>query len=210
MQKLGLIKTTKFIEVGKRIASILKNEVENQKNLATAENLNRDDFDFEVHYALSDPLHLANKLDKPLIDVYYSSSTPKGQRSSQENPSLYHIDIYTKEKTEGHGENKVDGGTKAKLEVERVLGQVLYILASAKYVNLGFDIKDANKRPIQFIGKYSFTSLETIPVEMKPQFRLTANMCMGRAIFSVDMVEDMSTLTGVEITDLSTELTVNH
>jgi hypothetical protein len=154
--------------------------------------IDTDDFNFNVSKELFFPLDTLNELSIPLVNVKYDSSNfqDKTNKVDLRNEALYHIDIYVKKPST----DSVEGLTRASERVNFIVAQILYILKSPKYFNLGFEYEDAEGNLIKFIERRGFNTVSKlnpedagIPVE---------NVLAARFVFEVKMIENLFDLQG--------------
>lgn len=179
-----------FEIVNNRIAEILLEEIENQKQIQG--------FDEYVE-VYSEELYPFDKCQNVMISVslkqmeYGDFTTTNSQGNC-----LYYIDLFVTATAKGDIESR----EVAKNKLHRYLGLIRYILSSAKYITLGF--------PQGFIGgKYVHKIIidSDYSNHERHSTQEGANIRFARVFFGVRMIENQEAWSGIPLQGNNTNIT---
>ena len=199
-------KKDNFELVRNKIALILFEEKEHQKDLAIDAGKNPKNWDFDVYIERAFPWQLLQDVegrviqDKALINIYYDSGDFSSSQSTvvnqQKHDVLYYIDCYSsKMSLQEQDGNIISGDKRASLDIDRIIRLVRNILMSSFYTYLDLRLI-VWRRWIQNIRKFQ-PAIEDRPVQ---------NVMAGRITFNVGVSEFSPQYAALELEELHIEL----
>lgn len=188
------------------IAQLLANEIENQKQMATAASLDPVDWDAGIYTERSNPWEqFLNDIEdtvipRPIVNVWYDGINFDGRASNisdrQKGTGTFNIDCYAAGIASDEPTGHIAGDEHAAREVHRVTRLIRNIIMASENVNLGFQPGLIWKRWVSNITPF------------QPQ--LTSNavqqVVAARIALQVDFNEESPQYTGEPLCDLGITL----
>ena len=201
MADLPLFEISGFEIVLDQIVNILIFEELNQQQQAINDGKDPADYSWNTDKERYDNLSNEYDLTIPLVNVWYESSSYDPKSSLKNNSRIdlanYNIDIYCSGSASQDG--LVTGLTEAAKKVNRVVRQIYFILANAKYnYTLGLPVVNPlDGKLIKFISNINF--LDTTKFQPVNSLESKGNVVAARMRLQVKIAEPIPDGTGVPL-----------